>query len=1685
MSCYLFFEPFSARGSISPKQGSASPKYPAAGADDTDTPEKDGFTNGNAISFKMWDTSEQEEMDVVVSSFINPANGDVLNPAPTFLVDDTRYVSLLATHNYKPRADAGPNQNINENRPGQLDGSGSYDPDGLALSYSWQDIDNLGLSSTNIVNPSFTAPDVLQDTEYRVALTVNDGARGSEPDTVIITVKKVDLPPNADAGADFNVNETEQGQLDGSGSSDPDGLNLTYSWEIVPADFTPDSPNSANTDFTAPTVTTDKNYLAILTVTNTVPLSDKDTVVVTVINFNQKPDADAGNDQEVDEGVTVNLDGTGSNDPDDAPDALTYQWTSIDGIPLNNPTTANPDFESPWFLADATYRFKLVVFDGDKYSDPDTVVITVKHENLLPTANAGSDFSVDENTQGQLDGSGSTDLDGPLSFSWAAPAGISLSDGTAENPTFTAPEVELDTDYSIILTVTDSKLATDKDTVVVTVKHINKKPNSDAGANQEVDEDVVVTLDGSASSDPDKLDNITYLWIPPSGITLSDNTAPKPNFTSPFILEDWKDYEFELIVNDGELSDTDKVVVRVIHANLPPVADAGNDFEIDENSDGNLDGSQSSDPEGKPLTYSWVDADNLSLDALDVVNPTFTAPEVGQDTDFEVILTVNDGVRNSEKPDTVVVTVKHYNKKPIADAGQNQTVDENVQVQLDGTASYDPDANDVITYLWVAPNGIVLDDASLATPSFTSPWLMKDSSLLFSLVVNDGVLDSEPSYVNITVEHANLQPGANAGTDIQLNENTQGQLDGSGSSDPENAQLSYSWESPNGFTINNPAAMSPTFTAPEVEQDTDFEIVLTVDDGQSTNNTDENTVVVKVIHINKAPVANAGPDQNVPENVQVQLDGTSSYDSDLFDNITYLWTSIDNAVLDNNTSATPGFTTPILLQNSTFRFVLVVNDGLLNSLPDTVFINVNHGPVPPIADAGQDFEVVENSQVQLDGSGSSDPEGEPLTYLWTAPPGISLSNATAVAPTFTAPKVELNTNYEFILVVNDGGLNSAPDAVVVTVKQVNQPPEAIAGNDKTTREQKIVLLNGSASSDPDALDNISFNWTAPAGIVFDDPTSPTPSFMAPNVLQDTQYIIELEVSDDQLASDTDQLTVTVTSNQSPVADAGNAQTVYSSDVVTLHGEASNDPDGDAITYAWTGPAGISLTDPGSANPTFVAPVIDGQAAYIFTLEVADDLGSSDTENVQITVIGNRPPEIVTEATVIVDEGDTVTLDGSGSYDPDGGGVTFLWTVNTSQKDLLSFDDPTSPTPTFIAPEVDKLTLIGLVLAVSDGIETPTFNIKLYVKDKLNNPPTADAGIDFTVNEGVPGNLDGTASSDFDGDPITYLWDSGFLILDDLTSATPGFTAPEVNIDTTVIVTLTVNDGTVNSGPDTVMITIVNINKAPIANAGEDVVVSEGEEFTLDGSASGDPDGDEITFSWNTGNLEITKSNADSISGTAPEVNEDTIVPFVLTVNDGELDSPPDTVWLTILQVNKAPEFVRVPVDTALFGYQYYDTIEVSDPDIMDNVTLTPDILPVWLNFSDLGEGVAIISTDSVPRDIFLEGSHLVKIVASDGIAVTDTSFNIVVDVKTKISELWLNKLKIYPNPTSGLVHIEFNNLPGPGTIIQVFNQLGQTVLIKQVKSPITEINLSNNRKGLYYVRITANRSFRTEKVILR
>jgi hypothetical protein len=401
---------------------------------------------------------------------------------------------------------------------------------------------------------------------------------------------------------------------------------------------------------------------------------------------------------------------------------------------------------------------------------------------------------------------------------------------------------------------------------------------------------------------------------------------------------------------------------------------------------------------------------------------------------------------------------------------------------------------------------------------------------------------------------------------------------------------------------------------------------------------------------------------------------------------------------------------------SVFAFAGLTGEKALPRLTVIIAQSANHLPV---ANAGPDQAVNEGSKVTLDGSGSYDPDGNPLTYKWTAPAGITLSSTTVAKPTFTAPQVTVNTSYTITLVVNDGLTNSPADQVVITVKNViNNSPVASAGPDQAVNEGATVTLDGSASYDPDG-NPLTYKWTAPAGITLSSTTVVKPTFTAPQVTVNTSYTITLVVNDGLTDSPADLVVITVKNviNNAPVANAGSDQAVNEGVKVTLDGSASYDPEGNPLTYKWTAPAGITLSSTTVVKPTFSAPQVTVNTSYTITLVVNDGLTDSPADQVVITVknVINNPPVANAGPDQTVKEKTTVTLDGSASYDPDGNPLTYKWTAPAG----ITLCSTTVAKPTFTAPEVEINTSYSFSLVVNDGtINSPVDQVVITVKAEI-------------------------------------------------------------------------------------------------------------------------------------------------------------------------------------------------------------------------------------------------------------------------------------------------------------------------------------------------------------------------------
>jgi gliding motility-associated-like protein len=461
-----------------------------------------------------------------------------------------------------------------------------------------------------------------------------------------------------------------------------------------------------------------------------------------------------------------------------------------------------------------------------------------------------------------------------------------------------------------------------------------------------------------------------------------------------------------------------------------------------------------------------------------------------------------------------------------------------------------------------------------------------------------------------------------------------------------------------------------------------------------------------------------------------------------------------------------------------------------------------------------------------------------------------------------------------------------------TYPVANKKPKAKAEKvpaltDKDGDGVEEVVLDGSKSKDKDG-EIVSYSWSLNGEEIA---TGVNPTVELP---VGTATIL-LTVTDDDGATATDEVAITINAaaNVAPVADAGEDKTVTDEEgegeeEVELDGSASTDADGEIVSYSWS----IDDTEIATGEE---AEVMLAVGVHTIKLTVTDDDGATATDILLVQV--NNPANVAPVAdagedkTVTDEEGEgeeEVELDGSASTDADGEIVSYSWSIDDTE--IATGVNPTVELP------VGTATIL-LTVTDDDGA-TATDILLVQVNNPANVAPVADAGEDKTLTledeeEELEVALDGSASTDEDGEIVSYSWSiAGEEIA---TGVNPTVELPVGT--STIVLTVTDDDGA--TATDEVAITInAAANVAPVADAGEDKTVTdeegEGEEeVELDGSASTDADGEIVSYSWSIDDTEIATGVNPTVElpvGTAT---------ILLTVTDDDGATATDEVAITI------------------------------------------------------------------------------------------------------------------------------------------------------------------------------------------
>lgn len=502
---------------------------------------------------------------------------------------------------------------------------------------------------------------------------------------------------------------------------------------------------------------------------------------------------------------------------------------------------------------------------------------------------------------------------------------------------------------------------------------------------------------------------------------------------------------------------------------------------------------------------------------------------------------------------------------PVANAGPDQNVVENSgTVTLTSAASTDADGT-ISSRVWLQLSGtaVTLSSATATSPTFSSPDVTADSTLVFRVTVTDNHGLTAQDTVSVVVAN-NPPPVANAGVDQQVDENF-GSVDliGSGSTDLVGGIATYSWVQTGGTSvaggITNSTSANASFTAPINVSAAGETLVfqLTVTDLHGLTSTDSVNVVIMDITVpNLPPLVDAGVNQTVVENSGVvTLTGTASDSGGSISSVSWQQVSgTPSVTLTGSTTNPATFSAPDVSENTVLTFRFTATDDLGLAVQDDMTVTItNVVNLPPAVDAGSDIINTEGTTVNLSAS-VSDSDGSIASYLWEQVSGVDTNgnpvqvtfSATDIPnPTITLPSLTANATIELMLTVTDNQGAQTVDTLVISVTNANIAPQAIIsgldGNAVTSvLAGSRVYLSAQQSTDADGS-SFTYLWEQISGTPVTDTsgtTASTFSFLAPEVSADETLQFRLTITDADGETDTATIDVLVSGEITVDAEQG-------------------------------------------------------------------------------------------------------------------------------------------------------------------------------------------------------------------------------------------------------------------------------------------------------------------------------------------------------------------------------------------------------------------------------------------------------------------------------------------------------------------------------------------------------------------
>ena len=466
---------------------------------------------------------------------------------------------------------------------------------------------------------------------------------------------------------------------------------------------------------------------------------------------------------------------------------------------------------------------------------------------------------------------------------------------------------------------------------------------------------------------------------------------------------------------------------------------------------------------------------------------------------------------------------------------------------------------------------------------------------------------------------------------------------------------------------------------------------------------------------------------------QFTFDATGSYDPDNED-ISFRWD-----FGDGTTSQDP-VVTHTYKKSGDYTVVLTITDksgSQCSTASVSQKVRVN---IPPFATFNAPEKVCVNQPVVLDGRGSYDDSKARLGYKWDFGDGQVVTGKDRVTKIY-----KKGGKYKVSLTVDDNSGAMCHQQVAERVIEVNEPPVAKISQDEIlkcaeTPDDLVIKFSAAQSTDVNN-DRLTYLWD------FGDGTRAEGVEVVHRYQDWGNYDVKLIVKDDtDLGCGTSVDFVTVKINKAPVAEAGDDIVTCVGDATVFDGKRSYAGKKGVLTGHWT------FGDGEEAEGLKVEHVYNKPGKYQATLSVENKLNAMcpparDTRQVEV----NSAPSVAIKASKAICLGETIEFDATSGMDPDGDPLEYYWSFG----DGVILKDGPKVSHTYEQGGEYRVTVIA-----DDGKGSACSTATASVTVKVNTPPAADAGPNTSCCVDKAAEFNASASSDADGDRLSYTWDFG-------------------------------------------------------------------------------------------------------------------------------------------------------------------------------------------------------------------------------------------------------------------------------------------------------------------------------------